>query len=876
MIDFLLWYLVILLLGWLAFPVAFRVFPRLKDRGFGLSKVLGLLGWGYIFWLTNMLGVNRNSPGGLLLALGLLALLSGYCLRGGRLAELVVWLRGSKRTVLFTEIVFLALFGLWAFMRATSPEVSGTEKPMELAFISAILRADSFPPHDPWLSGYAISYYYFGYVMAAMLIKITGTAAWVGFNLAGALWFALTGTAAFSLVYSLISGIHVKDTSTGEGKEGANLAWALLGPLYVLIVSNAEGFLEMLHSKGLFWQTGADGALQSKFWRWLNIQELVEAPASPFTWTPERPLGIWWWRASRVLGDYTAAGEFREVIDEFPFFSYYLADLHPHVLAMPFVILAIAFAFNCFLSAKAVTERGISLFDWAAGWFKGRDVPLQQLTIYPLLTGANFWLAAFVCGSLAFLNTWDFPIYVGLFGAVYVYQRYRALGWDWARLLEFVTFALLTGIAGVLFFFRFYIGFASQAGGLLPSLFFFPRGVQFWVMFLPLLVPLIFWLVSLIPPGGFSTVARRGIKFALIVLVGLGAAAYLFGWIGALLPSLGSSLQQNVSADYLTARLGQRMIEVGEMFFSVQELSEPAQLWDSLKLRLTQPGMWLTAGLLITLVWGLLSLGPKDRPAEESHPDNRQAFILLLILLGLGLVIFPEFFYLRDQFGYRINTIFKFYFQAWVLWAIAAAAASVFLWRSLKGARYRALKPVFGAVWTAVLLICLAYPFFGFSAKLNGLDWKSLSLNGARHIENSSPGEMQAIQWLLDAEEGVILEAVGGSYTGYARVSTFSGMPTVLGWPGHESQWRGGYEEIGSRESDIRQIYQSNDWAETLALLHKYRVNYVYIGGYEFNTYNVNEDKFTRNLGIAYQNESVRIYEVPSGDYLSADVEALP
>ena len=157
MIDFILWYVVITLLGWLSFPISFRLFTRLQDRGFGLSKVLGLLLWAYVFWLLNMLQIGQNTPGGLLLALTLVLVASWVCLRNGRFHELLVWVKEHKRTILFIELVFLGLFAFWTLIRSTNPEVAGTEKPMELAFITSILRSPQFPPHDPWLSGYAIS-----------------------------------------------------------------------------------------------------------------------------------------------------------------------------------------------------------------------------------------------------------------------------------------------------------------------------------------------------------------------------------------------------------------------------------------------------------------------------------------------------------------------------------------------------------------------------------------------------------------------------------------------------------------------------------------------------------------------------------------------
>jgi len=105
-------------------------------------------------------------------------------------------------------VLFLVAFAAWAVVRAANPEAVGTEKPMELAFINAILRSPNFPPHDPWLSGYAISYYYFGYVIIAMLAKFTGTAGGIAFNLGISLIFALSACGAFGLVYNLFECIE--------------------------------------------------------------------------------------------------------------------------------------------------------------------------------------------------------------------------------------------------------------------------------------------------------------------------------------------------------------------------------------------------------------------------------------------------------------------------------------------------------------------------------------------------------------------------------------------------------------------------------------------------------------------------------------------
>ena len=345
MIPFLLWYLLTTLLGLIAFPIVFRLLPALADRGYGVSRAFGLLTWAFGYWLLGTLGLLENNTGSLIVMLAALAALSVWAWQRTGADLIRDWLRQNRRLLITGEVLFLAAFAAWALVRSANPEIVATEKPMELAFINAILQSPSFPPQDPWLAGYAISYYYFGFVMTAMLSMGTGVATGTGFNLAIALIFALSSLGAYSLVYNLLALRKARVESAAA--IGLHPFYALFGPLFLVLLSNAEGFLELLHSRGLFWQTGPDGTPSSSFWSWLAIKNLTEAPSATAAGTPSR--FWWWWRASRVVGDTNFSGGEIEVIDEFPFFSFLLADLHPHVLAIPFALLAVALALNLFL-----------------------------------------------------------------------------------------------------------------------------------------------------------------------------------------------------------------------------------------------------------------------------------------------------------------------------------------------------------------------------------------------------------------------------------------------------------------------------------------------------------------------------------------------
>jgi uncharacterized membrane protein len=135
-----------------------------------------------------------------------------------------------------------------------------------------------------------------------------------------------------------------------------------------------------------------------------------------------------------------------------------------------------------------------------------------------------------------------------------------------------------------------------------------------------------------------------------------------------------------------------------------------------------------------------------------------------------------------------MNTIFKFYFQIWILWSLAAAYATALLWQ-VAASRWLILSRVAISI---VILMGLAYPGFGLGMRISRMNAENTTLDGTAHIERYNPDEMAAIRFLREAPLGTLAEAIGGSYSGYARIATNTGQPNVLGWPGHQGQWRGG------------------------------------------------------------------------------------
>ena len=808
MTSFFSWYILITFLGWITFPLGYRLFPALADRGYTLSRAFSLMLWGFIFWISATLGIAQNDMGGLLLGLVVVGGLSAWEFVN-RKSQILNWIGENRRLIITTELLFLVAFGIMAFFRSANPEILGTEKPMELMFINGIMNSPNFPPRDLWLSGYSISYYYFGYVMTAMLATFTGVPATMAFNLILALIFGLAAVGAYGVLYNLLAIRRSKEKNTNN--ESHFTFSALLGPLFLLLISNAEGFLEILHARGLFWKDG------SNFWTWLDIPELREVPPQVAQWAPDRYW--WWWRASRVVMDYDFKNNWRgDVINEFPAFSFILGDLHPHVLAIPFFLLAISIAMNLFL-----------------GGFRGKvDLYIGQLHI----SKTGFFLAAFMLGGTAFLNTWDILPVAALIVFSYALARVHESGWGWERIEDALLFGIPVLVTAYLMYLPFFIGFDSQAGGILPSFMYITRGAQLWVMwgvlFIPIFALLIYFARTKTPANwGKGVGITLGFLILLFtIMLGFGFAAYKLK--PDLIQPILDSQQMNVGA-FISASFARRWSHIGSLIT-----------------------------LLALLIPSLSFLFATRQPfSEESEfTIHHSTFIILLIALGTLLILGPDFLYLRDNFGYRINTIFKFYYQAWILLSIASAYGTAVLLKKLRGFA----NVIFSLIFVILLVVGLTYPVLGFPNKVNGFKPPfGFTLDDFDRVEREKPDEAEAILFLRSAPDGVIAEATGNPYSSVGRISIYTGLPTILGWGNHEGQWHGADFGgiLNQRRQDIETLYATPNWQETQLILDQYNVRYVVVGNLERTSYRVNEEKFNNFLRPVFRQGNITIYEVP-------------
>ena len=395
------WLVVVEVIYLLTLPLAFFLFRPLPDRGIILARVLGLLAVCYVAWLLVSLGWVDFSRGAVYLGMGVVAVASAAALWFSR-REAWEFVRKRWRLILFSEALFLAAFLAFVAIRYFNPDLwhpyRGGEKPMEMAYLNAVFRSTTLPPYDPWFAGGYLNYYYWGYFVVASITRVAAILPTTAFNLAVPLFFALTLTGAYSLGYNLAAGVRCSGIrnwdSNGTGAVQSSTSrmlppvlCGLTAAFFTAVVANLDGIVQLAQA---VWDKAVHGLAWPGFDFWRSSRMIP--PLDSFD-----PPALAFWLPDFIPGEAGSSWH----ITEFPFFTFLFADLHAHMMVIPFTLLTLGLGL-CLVAG---------LRNGGRGWLVALSLTL-----------------AVTVGSLWAINSWDYPSYLllvmGLIGlAVAVLPR---------------------------------------------------------------------------------------------------------------------------------------------------------------------------------------------------------------------------------------------------------------------------------------------------------------------------------------------------------------------------------------------------------------------------------------------------------------------
>ncbi len=762
MIDFLTWLIAIELIGIIALPIVYYLTPWLPDRGYSLAKPVALLLVFYPLWLLASTPLIPNATPVIWLMLIAIIAVSVWLFRRHR-AEMIAFYKREQSAIIIMETVFIVVFSMWALLKMYDPGISHTEQPMDFAFLNAAAFSQRFPPMDPWLAGESVSYYYLGYLIFGGISRLADVPTYVGYNLALATVAGMAATVIFGLAYNMVR--------LAGGRLVGGLVTGAAALLLLLGIANLVSGLEMVRAGG----GGTPG-----FWEWVDIKGL-EAPQQSSEWHPDEP-GWWWWRATRVIDTVENGVSKDYTITEFPFFSFLLGDLHPHVMSLPFVLAWLGLMLNFIVSPLRLGIRR-----WRPDY--NTLIPLGFMALF--------------LGALAFINFVDIAVFGAAFVGVAAIKGYSQGRPVWRGFAAGLIVAAPVLALAVVLYIPFYFSFRSQASGVLPVDEYVTRPFHFlmiWGMFLAIVVPFLLWETA--------ALARQGNARRRIGAIGVALAVAFAPWM-------------------------------------VWALFQGALDWDIAETMGAAWGRLIHV-LPIALLTAMAVYGALLRSrASDGEDDLRQsalasAFVLAMASLALLLVMGPELFRIVDLFGNRMNTVFKLSYQAWAVFAVVGAFALYYILSRFNGMNPALRLAAYG--WAGLLavglLASLYYPMAAAYTKSYAPSGNA-TLDGLAYVEAFNPSERAGIEWLREnASTGDrIVEAVGDSYSEHGRIASSTGIPTVLGWKFHEEQWRGSRKPFEGREEDVRALYQTADLSEAEAILDKYKISYVIVGPRETAKY---------------------------------------
>jgi YYY domain-containing protein len=797
-----------LLIGLVALPIAFALLRRLPDAGAGLSIALGLVLTSYLYFILRVAHVLPFGRGGYVVAVALVALVSAAV--AGRDRRFLSTLRRTWPGWVAAAGLFTFFFFCYVAVRSYNSEINGTEQPMDFMYLNATLTSKDYPPHDSWLAGDSASYYYFGYVQIGVLTSVSGVPASTGYNLGLAYTFAAAATAIASLGYAL--------ARWAVGSRGRRWAIAAGGL--------AVGLLLFLGSlSAIFEVAAAHGATNDDLYGKFGVEWLIPCAAGQTQncfngdlvhradhWYPTE---FWfWWRGSRIIPS---------TITEFPFFSFLLGDMHPHVMSIPLVLLSIGLSISIWRGRRPLS------------WRTHRRNPALGLVL------------AVIFGALAFANAWDVLTFSAVLAVAVLVRNMRVLPGlsrrEGARLPGLpslqatASFLVPMALVAIVLYIPWYLDFSSQAGGLAPYAGKGTRPAHAFLQFGPLLAAALLTLTWAYRKGMREHTFNAGVGALWLPLV-----PFIL-WLGL-------SAYRSELRDGLDAR--------------------SASGW------FTLIGYGATTWLLLTCA--LVLRERKNAGAAVAA----LAAVGVLLLYGSELFYISDIF---EGSAPRLNTVFKLTYQAWMLLSLAGAVAFVVALRNA-GKRRAATPwlavPVAVLVGGGLVYAATALPNrtegFRNDTAVDGLAFLARSSCNEYPLtnwveENTQPDDLiiegSGRRWTDVAGQPPTMVDANVDYTDAGRIAGRTGRQTLIGWYFHEIQWRGDTQSVRTsllnRQADVDAIYTQSEPARVLKTLQDSGAKYVVVGCLEHDRYPANTmANFATFLDVAYDKDGLRVYRVPA------------
>lgn len=807
------WYLFIFILGLAVYPFVRIALPGLNDRGYPLARIAGLVLLAYLSWLAGSLQIAVTRGTVAVVFFGMVA--AGGWLAYRHRAELKREWRERRGYFLVIEGLFLLFFVLDLLIRLGNPDLwhpwKGGERPMDFAYFNAVLKSVTFPPFDPWFSGGYINYYYYGFVLVGMPTKLLGIVPAIAFNLIIPTMFSLIAMGAFSLAWNVfLAGRHQPGDDPTPAVDGEAEPAAAL-PLPGDSPGEPPAEIEEPHRSGGAspYLVGAAGALLMAVLGNLGTLRLISegyqmlaAPAGIITDASFFQRAAW-----TVSGFFKALsgqtlpfgidawywnpsraildGDLIQPITEFPFFTVLYGDPHAHLFAMPVALLAVAFI----VSVVAARGRWKNLGGMIAGFLLGG---LAVGATYPLnLTDIYTYLPLMVVPLAYVLFTYTQP---GRWSQR-LFPGFLQIEWSPAarRLIVRGAAAVLGAAALALLAFYLYE----------PYRFYYAQGYG----------DILRWTGPTTPSRSYL------VHWGLFLFIFLTWFIYeTWHWMASTpLSSLRKLAPYSVF-----------ILIFGFIVFIVIGILVALKAYIA----------WMAVPLA---VWaGLLILRPR-------MPDMKR-LVLFMIGTGMLITVVVEVVVARGDIS-RMNTVFKFYLQVWLMYAVCAAAILGWMFASM-----RRWRPGWSAAWQIGLVVLVLgaslYPLMASMAKirdrwntaaphtLDGMAFMNYTVYNEMGADVDVSEEYRLVRWLQENVTGspVIVEANSRDlYRMFNRVSMYTGLPGVAGWENHQLQQRGVLRDtrVPMRIDDINEFYTGIDIPATEEFLRRYGVKYVIVGQLE-------------------------------------------